>query len=35
MMETIIPTIESCSEQGNAILSVSDDKVRIHHLPIE
>jgi predicted nuclease of predicted toxin-antitoxin system len=35
MMETIMPTIEGCCEQGNAILAVSDDKVRIRHLPIE
>jgi predicted nuclease of predicted toxin-antitoxin system len=35
MMGTIMPTIESCSERGNAVLSVGDDKVRIRHLPIE
>jgi predicted nuclease of predicted toxin-antitoxin system len=34
MMETIMPIIESCAKQGNAILSVSDDKVRIRYLPI-
>nr|AGS51634.1 hypothetical protein [uncultured bacterium contig00017] len=34
MMETIMPVIENCAEQGNAIFSVSDNKVRIRHLPI-
>jgi predicted nuclease of predicted toxin-antitoxin system len=34
MMETIMPVIENYAEQGNAIFSVSDDKVRIRHLPI-
>jgi predicted nuclease of predicted toxin-antitoxin system len=34
MMETIMPIIENCAKQGNAILSVGDEKVRIRHLPI-
>jgi predicted nuclease of predicted toxin-antitoxin system len=32
---TILPIIRECFEEGSFILSVSDSKVRIRHLPIK
>ena len=33
-IEVILPTIEQYAEQGNAILSVNDNKIRVRRLPI-
>ena len=33
-IELILPTLEQYFEQGNAIISVNDNKIRIRHLPI-
>ena len=34
-LDIILPILKNCLEQGNFILSVTDDKVRVRHLPIK
>jgi len=33
-LEIILPILKNCTEQGNFIIIVNDDKVRIRNLPI-
>jgi len=33
-LSVILPILKKCAEQGSFVLSVSDDKVRVRHLPI-
>jgi len=35
VLEVIFSTLEQYAEQGNSILSINDNKMRIRHLPIK